>query len=124
MSEQEKTKVMFVCRSAPYGNIFEQEAIEAMIMFGAYEQDISVSFIDDGVYSLKKGQDTSLLGKKNFSLTYMILKDDFEINHIYVEKESLEERGLNESDLITEVEVLDRNALREKMDEMKAFLPF
>ncbi len=124
MSEQEKTKVMFVCRSAPYGNIFEQEAIEAMIMFGAYEQDISVSFIDDGVYSLKKGQDPSLLGKKNFSLTYMILKDDFEINHIYVEKESLEERGLNESDLITEVEVLDRNALREKMDEMKAFLPF
>ena len=124
MSEQEKTKVMFVRRSAPYGNIFEQEAIEAMIMFGAYEQDISVSFIDDGVYSLKKGQDPSLLGKKNFSLTYMILKDDFEINHIYVEKESLEERGLNESDLITEVEVLDRNALREKMDEMKAFLPF
>ena len=103
MGEQEKTSVMFVCRTAPYGTIFEQEAIEAMVMFGAYEQDISVVFVDDGVLSLKKGQDPSLLGKKNFSMTYMILKDDFEISHIYVEKESLVERGMSESDLITEV---------------------
>ncbi|MDA8053964.1 MAG: sulfurtransferase complex subunit TusC [Deltaproteobacteria bacterium] len=124
MEEKEKTSIMFICRTAPYGTIFEQEAIEAMIMFGAYEQDINVTFIDDGVFSLKKGQDTALLGKKNFSLTYPILIDDFDISHIYVEKESLEERGLSENDLITEVEIIDRNALRQKMNEMKAFLPF
>ncbi len=124
MSEQKKTKVMFVCRTAPYGTIYEQEAIEAMIMFGAYEQDISVSFVGDGVFSLKKGQDTSLVGKKNFSMTYPILIDDFEISHIYVEKESLEERGLKEDDLATEVEIIDRNTLKQKMDEMKAILPF
>ena len=124
MSEQEKTKVMFVCRTAPYGMIYEQEAIEAMVMFGAYEQDISVSFIGDGVFSLKKGQDTSLLGKKNFSMTYPILIDDFEISHIYVEKESLEERGMRVEDLITEVEIVDRNSLKQKMNDMKALLPF
>ena len=124
MSEQEKTKVMFVCRTAPYGTIYEQEAIEAMVMFGAYEQYISVTFTGDGVFSLKKGQDTSLLGKKNFSMTYPILIDDFEISHIYVEKESLEERGLTEDDLATEVEIIDRNSLKQKMGEMKALLPF
>ena len=124
MSEQEKTKVMFVCRTAPYGTIYEQEAIEAMVMFGAYEQDISVTFTGDGVFSLKKGQDTSLLGKKNFSMTYPILIDDFEISHIYVEKESLEERGMTESELATEVEIIDRNSLKQKMREMKALLPF
>lgn len=124
MSEQEKTKVMFVCRTAPYGTVYEQEAIEAMVMFGAYEQDISVSFIGDGVFSLKKGQDTSLLGKKNFSMTYPILIDDFEISHIYAEKESLEERGMGVEDLITEVEIVDRNSLKQKMNEMKALLPF
>lgn len=124
MPEQEKTKVMFICRTAPYGTVFEQEAIEAMVMFGAYEQDISVAFLDDGVFSLKKGQNPSLVGKKNFSMAYMILKEDFEISNIYVEKESLQERGLTEDDLITEVEVLDRDALRKKMDENKAFLSF
>ena len=124
MEEQKKTKVMFVCRTAPYGTIFEQEAIEAMIMFGAYEQDISVSFVGDGVFSLKKGQDTALLGKKNFSMAYPILIDDFEISHIYVEKESLEERDLSVDDLMTEVEIVDRNLLKQKMKEMKALLPF
>ncbi len=124
MSGQEKTKVMLVCRTAPYGTIYEQEAIEAMIMFGAYEQDISVSFIGDGVFSLKKGQDTAFLGKKNFSMTYPVLIDDFEISHIYVEKESLEERGLSGDDLIAEVEIVGRNVLKQKMNEMKAMLPF
>ncbi len=124
MSEQEKTKVMFVCRTAPYGTIYEQEAIEAMVMFGSYEQDISVTFTGDGIFSLKKGQDTALLGKKNFSMTYPILIDDFEISHIYVEKESMEERGLTENDLATEVEIIDRNTLKQKMNEMKALLPF
>lgn len=124
MAEKEKTKVMFVCRTAPYGTVFEQEAIEAMVMFGAYEQDISVAFVGDGVFSLKKEQDPTLLGKKNFSMTYPILIDDFEISHIYVEIESLEERNMNEGDLCTEVELIDRNELREKMNEMKAFLPF
>jgi tRNA 2-thiouridine synthesizing protein C len=124
MSEEEKTKVMFVCRTAPYGTIYEQESIEAMVMFGAYEQDISVSFVGDGVFSLKKGQDASLLGKKNFSMTYPILIDDFEISHIYVEKESLLERGLSENDLMTEVEIIDRNVMKQKMNEMKALLPF
>ncbi|MCL4542577.1 MAG: sulfurtransferase complex subunit TusC [Deltaproteobacteria bacterium] len=120
----QKTKIMFICSTAPYGTIYEQEAIEAMIMFSSYEQDISVAFIGDGVFSLKKGQDPSLLNIKNFTQTYLVIKDDFEVSHLYVEKESLKERGLDESDLITEVEVLDRNVLRQKMDEMKALLPF
>ena len=65
-----------------------------------------------------------MLGKKNFSMTYPILIDDFEISHIYVEKESLEERGMGVEDLITEVEIVDRNSLKQKMNEMKALLPF
>ncbi len=122
--KDQKAKIMFVCRTAPYGTIYEQEAIEAMIMFSSYEQDISVAFIGDGVFSLKKGQDPSLINIKNFTQTYLVLKDDFEISHLYVEKESLEERGVREEDLLAEVEVIPRAELRNKIDEMKVLLPF
>jgi tRNA 2-thiouridine synthesizing protein C len=54
--------------------------------------------MDDGVYQLAKGQDTAGIGMKNFSPTYAAL-GDFEITKIYVEKESLEERGLSLDDL-------------------------
>jgi tRNA 2-thiouridine synthesizing protein C len=50
------------------------------------------------VYQLTKGQDTSAIGMKNFSPTYAAL-GDYEVTKIYVEKESLEERGLNLDDL-------------------------
>ncbi|MHB1664053.1 MAG: sulfurtransferase complex subunit TusC [bacterium] len=122
--QKSKAKIMFLCKTAPYGTIYEQEAIEAMIMFSAYEQDISVAFIGDGVLSLKKGQNPSLINIKNFTQTYLVIIDDFEVSHLYVEKESLEERGMKEEDLLTEVEVLQRADLMNRIDEMKVILPF
>jgi tRNA 2-thiouridine synthesizing protein C len=45
-----------------------------------------------------KGQDTTGIEMKNFSPTYAAL-GDYEVNKIFVEKESLEERGLTLDDL-------------------------
>ncbi len=69
-----------------------------MLIGAAFEQDVSLAFMDDGVYQLTKGQDTTGIGMKNFSPTYSAL-GDYEITKIYVEKESLEERGLTLDDL-------------------------
>ena len=55
-------------------------------------------FADDGVFQLTKDQDTDGIGMKNFSKTYTAL-GDYDIKKIYVEKESLEERGLSVDDL-------------------------
>jgi tRNA 2-thiouridine synthesizing protein C len=69
-----------------------------VLIGAAFEQDVSVAFMDDGVYQLTKGQDTAGIGMKNFSPTYSAL-GDYEVTKIYVEKESLEERGLTLDDL-------------------------
>jgi tRNA 2-thiouridine synthesizing protein C len=89
---------MYVNRKAPYGTIYAWEALEVVLIGAAFEQDVSLAFMDDGVYQLTKGQDTSDIGMKNFSPTYSAL-GDYEITKIYVEKESLEERGLSLDDL-------------------------
>ncbi|QFY89770.1 sulfurtransferase complex subunit TusC [Magnetovirga frankeli] len=91
-------KFMYVNRKAPYGTIYAWEALEVVLIGAAFEQDVSLAFIDDGVYQLTKGQDTKGLEMKNFSPTYSAL-GDYEVNKIYVEKESLEERGLTLDDL-------------------------
>jgi tRNA 2-thiouridine synthesizing protein C len=56
-------------------------------------------FVDDGVYQLAKGQDTSGIGMKNFSPTYRTL-GDYEVKNIYVDRDSLEARGLSQEDLV------------------------
>lgn len=92
-------KFMYVNRRAPYGTIYAWESLEVVLIGAAFEQDVSLAFIDDGVYQIVKGQDTKELGIKNFSPTYSAL-GDYDIKKIYVEKESLEARGLSVDDLL------------------------
>lgn len=105
-------KFMYVNRRAPYGTIFALECLEVVLISAAFEQDVSLAFLDDGVFQLKKNQDTTGIGMKNFSNTYRAL-DDYDVEKIYVEKESLETRGLTSDDLIIPVEILSSEALRE-----------
>jgi tRNA 2-thiouridine synthesizing protein C len=97
MSETIK-KFLYLNRKAPYGTIYAWESLEVVLIGAAFDQDVSLAFVDDGVYQLIKGQDTSEIGMKNFSPTYAAL-GDYEIKKIFVEKESLEERGLTLDDL-------------------------
>ena len=107
-------RFMYVNRKAPYGTIYALENLEVVLITAAFDQDVSVVFLDDGVYQLKKNQDTSAIGMKNFSNTYRAL-DDYDVEKIYVEQESLELRGLSAEDLIIPVEVVAADNLREIM---------
>jgi tRNA 2-thiouridine synthesizing protein C len=94
-----KKKLMFINRKAPYGTIYALEALEVVLISAAFEQDVSLAFLDDGVYQLTKGQNTSAIGMKNFSPAFRAL-GDYEIKKLYVERESLDERGLRPEDLM------------------------
>jgi tRNA 2-thiouridine synthesizing protein C len=98
MSEDGVKKFLYVNRKAPYGTIYAQEALEVVLIGAAFDQDVSLAFLDDGVFQLTKGQDTKEAGLKNFSPTFRAL-GDYEVTKLYVEQESLDERGLTLDDL-------------------------
>ncbi|MBC8157790.1 MAG: sulfurtransferase complex subunit TusC [Alphaproteobacteria bacterium] len=103
-------KFMFVNRRAPYGTLYALESLELVLITGAFEQDVSVAFIDDGVFDIVKGQDTKAINMKNFSPTYRAL-EGYDIEKMYVEKESIEERGLTADDFVVPVEILSAEDL-------------
>src|ERR1039457_2599949 len=80
-------------------------------------------FLDDGVYQLKKAQQTKGIETKNFSPAYRAL-DGYDVEKLYVEKESLEARGLTEADLLVDVIVLGCKELGELMDQQDVVLSF
>lgn len=92
-------KLLYVNRKAPHGTIYALESLEVVLIGAAFDQEVSLAFIDDGVYQLLVNQDTSGIGVKNFSPTYKAL-GDYDINKIYVEKESLDLRGLGKENLM------------------------
>jgi len=123
MSEGGVKKFMFVNRKAPYGTIYALESLEVVLITAAFDQDVSLVFIDDGVYQLKKGQQTKGIETKNFSPTYRAL-EGYDIEKLYVEKESLEARGLSEDDLLVDVTVLGRAEMGALMNEQDVVLSF
>ncbi|MFN3075450.1 MAG: sulfurtransferase complex subunit TusC [Alphaproteobacteria bacterium] len=114
-------KFMYVNRKAPYGTVYALEVLEMVLISAAFEQDVHLAFIDDGVYQIKKGQDTKGVEMKNFSPTYRAL-EGYDIEKLFVEKESLEARGLTADDLMVPVEVLDRAAMSALIESMDVVL--
>jgi tRNA 2-thiouridine synthesizing protein C len=116
-------KFMFVNRKAPYGTIYALESLEVVLIAATFDQDVSLVFLDDGVYELAKGQDTQAIGIKNHSKTYRAL-EGYDVEKLYVERESLQARGLSESDLIVDVEVLSTAEMAALMAEQDVVLSF
>lgn len=131
MSEQETTaasgpkvkKFMFVNRKAPYGTIYALESLEVVLITATFDQDVSLVFIDDGVYELAQAQQTKGIGIKNFSPSYRAL-DGYDVEKLYVDQDSLTQRGLSESDLLVPVEVLDAQQMGELMAQQDVILSF
>ena len=59
-------KFMYINRKAPYGTVYAWESLEVVLIGAAFDQEVSLAFVDDGVYQLMKGQDTTEVGIKNF----------------------------------------------------------
>jgi len=116
-------KFMFVNRKAPYGTVYALESLEVVLISAAFDQDVSLVFMDDGVYQIKKGQDSKGIGMKNFSPTYRAL-EGYDIEKLFVEKESMESRGLTADDMIVPIEVLSKDELTSLMEEQDVILTF
>lgn len=116
-------KFLFVNRKAPYGSVYALEGLEVVLISAAFDQDVSLAFLDDGVFQLAKGQNTKAIETKNFSPTYRAL-EGYDIEKLYVERESLEARGLAEEDLLVDVNVVDAAQMAALMDEMDVLISF
>ncbi len=140
MEDEVIKKFLYVNRKAPYGTIYALESLEVVLIGAAFDQDVSLAFIDDGVYQLKKDQKTSVdsgAGMKNFSKTYLAL-GDYDVNKIYVDKASLDERGLTADDLMelvyededddykekSSISIVNQDELAQLMEQQDVVLSF
>jgi tRNA 2-thiouridine synthesizing protein C len=133
----EVKKFMYLNRRAPYGTIYAWESLEVVLIGAAFDQEVSLMFVDDGVYQLVKGSAPAGIEMKNFTPTYRTL-GDYGVRHMFVDKASLEARGLTQDDLIevawedweTEeevdniVELVDADKAVELLDESDVVFSF
>ena len=116
-------KFLYVNRKAPYGTIYALESLEVVLIAAAFDQDVSLAFLDDGVFQVVKGQHTKPIDVKNFSPTYRAL-EGYDIEKLYVEKESMDARGLQESDFIVPVKIISAQEMSDLMQSQDVVMSF
>jgi tRNA 2-thiouridine synthesizing protein C len=115
--------VTVLMRKAPYGSVYTAEGFRSIMGIGVFEMDISVLFVDDGVYALVKGQHPAALDMKPLGDGFPMLPE-FGVDKFYVHGLSLAERGLTSDDLAMEVRVVDEAGAAQVLASSGVVLPF
>ena len=110
-------KILFVNQQAPHGTAFSYEKLQMAMVFGAFEVNVSMLFMGNGIFSLMKNQHTQEIGLQNFSKQYRSLEQYYEISNIYVDQHSLEIRALSPDNLLIPVVTLDHIEINTLMHE-------
>lgn len=96
-----RKKILLVSRHAPYGSSLAREAIDVALAAAIYDQDLSMLFMDDGIFQLLKNQNAQEIQQKDISSILSALTF-YDIENIYLHKESLEQRQIALDELIIE----------------------
>jgi tRNA 2-thiouridine synthesizing protein C len=110
-------------RKAPYGSVYTAEGFRTIMGIAVFEMDISVVFMDDGVFALLKRQNPAQFDMKPLGDGFPMLRD-FDVEKFYVHDKSLAERGLSAEDLVMDVEIVDGAQIAALLESAGKVLPF
>ena len=117
-------KLLFISRHAPYGSSIAKSALDAILAAAAYDQQIALLFMDDGVFQLLAKQDSGDLQLKNFAALLPVLPL-YEINTIYVHYESLKTRQIAIDELVlNEIQLIDSAGICQLLAQQDQLLSF
>lgn len=105
-----RKQFLIVCRQAPYGNSFAREALDVAMAAAAFDQAVAILFLGDGVLQLCRKQNSAEIQQTSLEKQLSALPL-YDVTDIYVDTESLQQRGLDAADLSLPAQALDRNAI-------------
>jgi len=118
-----KKSVAVLNASAPLSKANAKDSLDVALIFGSYEQAVSLYFHGDGVYQLIAAQQPELIQQKDFLKTFAAL-EFYDIDKIYVCHHSLTQRGLPEDFSINNVQVLSSDDFAISLHQHQTILRF
>jgi tRNA 2-thiouridine synthesizing protein C len=112
----EEKKVVILLRQPPHGTLYPVEGLRMSVAVSADFDPITV-VINDGVYAFIKDVDKTM-----YSMHIDFIRGiDLDI---FIDKKSLDERGLTKEDLIDKVEVKEHHEILEMLANSTVTIPF
>jgi tRNA 2-thiouridine synthesizing protein C len=92
-SNTQQKRTAIINSKAPFSQTHGKDALDVALIFGSFEQDVSLFFQGDGVWQLIKNQSTDDIQIKNYLKTFSAF-EFYDIEKIFVCEQSLIEREL------------------------------
>jgi len=109
-------RYLFILCKAAHSGAYAQEMLDIILTTAAFDQAVSILLLDDSVFQLKKHQYPEKHDLKDIAAIFSAL-EIYDIKDIYIERESLYERGISFDDLCLPVQILARKGISELMQQ-------
>jgi tRNA 2-thiouridine synthesizing protein C len=116
-----KRSLLFILRKAPYLSPHGLEAIEAMLVAGVFDQQVSVLFCGDSIWHLLKHQNGDEIGQRTMGKVISALPE-YDVSDLYVCADSMNARNLQADDFVVPIQVLDVSAQQQLIASQHAVL--
>lgn len=118
------SRILCISRHSPYQTSLANDALDAVLAAGAFEQEIALLLIDEGVWQAVKGQNASLVERKDLSKKLSALPL-FGVEQVFIHAPSLAQRGLARDSLcIDTVQLLTSIEVRQLFCHYDQLLSF
>lgn len=116
-------KIALINKSAPYGTSNGQEGLDMALAMSNFAQDVSLFFIEDGVFQLLNNQQAATINAKAYHKTFAAL-EFYDIENIYVCQQSLLQRNIQPSDLCIQVSLTQPQDMAELIAAQRHVMVF
>ena len=114
-------RFLFCLRKPPHSGAYVQEMLDTILITAAFDQAVALLLLDDAVFQLKTHQQPPA-DMKDTAAIFKAL-ELYDVTTIYVEQESLQERGLLAADLFLPVQVCARKDIAALMQQFDVLFP-
>lgn len=115
--------MLLVLRRAPYVHPASRGGYDIALAATAFEQPVSLLFLDDGVWHLLPDQSSALIDVKSIEKTLASL-GLYDIDRLYADETSLLARGLKTPDIADFITTVDDNRAQALLSDHPRVLVF
>ena len=111
-------KTTIIVSSPPFGQIDGKEGVDLALVCAAFELEVNLIFIDEGIFHLIEKQDEAGFSDKLHDKQLKAL-EFYDIDKIYVELESLARFSITSSSLLKNTQILSSEEINIKVSNSK-----
>lgn len=116
-------KLAIVQTRPPHGGAAGREGLDTALVGAVFDLDVSLLFVDDGVYQLLAGQAPTAIGQKPWCAAFEAV-ELYGIKQLLVDAEALALRGIAATELMVTAELLSSSELAQHLDSRDRVLIF